>query len=202
MLKLILASASPRRIGLLKQVGLEFDIIPANIDEDSENFHDAGKYAMEMSRQKAVSVAERIRGSAGRDAFVLGADTVVGIDGKILGKPADADDARRMLKLLENRWHEVTTGITLVRADSLKAVTDREVTRVKVPPYPEGFLDRYILSGEPVDKAGSYAIQGFGSLMVERIEGCFFNVMGLPLFKLSRMLEREGFEVLSWKFKI
>lgn len=198
MLKLILASASPRRIELLKQIGLEFDIMPANIDEDSEGFSEAGKYAMEMSRQKALFVAQKIQRSASEDTFVLGADTVVGIDDHLLGKPADANDAARMLKLLENRWHEVTTGITLVRANTLEAITEREVTRVKVTTFPKGFLDRYLASKEPIDKAGSYAIQGFGSLMVERIEGCYFNVMGLPLFRLSQMLEREGHEALSW----
>lgn len=198
MLKLVLASASPRRIELLKQVGLDFDIVPANIDEDSQGYDEAGKYAMEMSRQKAIFVAEKIRNDIPKETFVLGADTVVGIDDHLLGKPEGEEDAARMLKLLENRWHEVTTGITLVRTDTMKAVTEMEVTHVKVSAYPAGFLERYLRSGEPFDKAGGYAIQGKGSLMVERIEGCYFNVMGLPLFRLSRMLEREGFEVLSW----
>ena len=198
MLKLILASASPRRIELLNQIGLEFDIMPANICEDSEGFLEAGKYAMEMSRKKAVSVAERIRHEASRETVVLGADTVVGIDDQLLGKPSDPDDAKRMLKLLENRWHEGTTGITLVRAGDMEAITESEVTRVKVSPFPEGFLERYLASKEPFGKAGSYAIQGLGSLMVERIEGCYFNVMGLPLFRLSRMLDRLGHKVLSW----
>jgi septum formation protein len=197
MLKLVLASASPRRIELLRQVGLQFDLMPANIDENSEGYFEAGKYAMEMSRKKAVFVAEQIN-MASKDTFVLGADTVVSIDGHLLGKPADKADAERMLKLLENRWHEVITGITLVRAIDGKTNTESEVTRVKVPPYPKGFLDRYTASKEVDDKAGSYAIQGLGSLMVEKIEGCYFNVMGLPLFRLSRMLEKEGYEILSW----
>jgi len=198
MLKLILASASPRRTELLKQVGLEFEIMPANISEDSAGFLEAGKYAMEMSRRKALFVARKIQAAASEDTFVLGADTVVGVEGHLLGKPVDEADAERMLKLLENRWHEVTTGITLVRANTLKAVTESEVTRVKIPPFPKGFLRGYIASGEPFDKAGGYGIQGLGSLMVERIDGCYFNVMGLPLFRLSRMLEREGYPVLSW----
>jgi septum formation protein len=198
LLKIILASGSPRRIELLKQVGLEFDIRPADIDEDSKGFDEAGKYAMEMSRQKALFVAGNIHSPDLKDTFVLGADTVVGIDDHLLGKPTDTEDAIRMLKLLENRWHEVTTGITLVKADTLETVTEMEVTHVKVSPFPQGFLERYVASKEPFDKAGAYAIQGLGSLMVERIEGCFFNVMGLPLFRLSRMLEREGCQVLSW----
>lgn len=198
MLRLILASASPRRIELLRQVGLKFDITPADIDEDSKGFDEAGKYAMEMSRQKALHVAQQIQHSAYPDTFVIGADTVVGIDDHLLGKPSGPEDARRMLELLENRWHEVTTGITLVRTGSLETLTEMEITRVKVSPYPKGFLERYIGSGEPFGKAGSYGIQGLGSLMVERIEGCYFNVMGLPLYRLSRMLERKGYKVLSW----
>ncbi len=198
MLKLVLASASPRRIELLKQVGFEFDIMPANIDEDSTGFFDAGKYALEMSRRKALLIAEKIRETSHNDTFVIGADTVVGIDGHLLGKPNNQDDAEAMLKLLENRWHEVTTGLTLVRVRDLTVKSGTEVTRVKMSAYPKDLLDRYINTGEPYDKAGSYAVQGFGSLMVERIEGCYFNVMGLPLFRLSRMLEQEGYGVLSW----
>lgn len=198
MFKLILASASPRRIELLKQVGLEFELMPANIDENSKGFDEAGKYAMEMSCQKALFVAENIRNSTTEETFVLGADTVVSIDDHLLGKPNDADDAIRMLRLLENRWHEVVTGITLVKAGTMEAITEMEVTHVKVPAYPQGFIERYIATKEPFGKAGAYAIQGFGSLMVERIEGCYFNVMGLPLFRLSRMLMREGYDILSW----
>lgn len=196
MLKLILASASPRRTDLLKQIGLEYKIIPANIDENSEGFFEAGKYAMEMSAKKAVSVAKRIQSTSTQDTFVLGADTVVSIDGHLLGKPVDADDCHRMLKLLENKWHEVITGLSLVRAVDLEINTDCEITRVKMPAFSQEFIERYIASKEPFDKAGGYAIQGIGSLMVERIDGCYFNVMGLPLYRLSKMLEREGYEVL------
>ncbi len=198
MLKLVLASESPRRIELLKQIGIDFDIIPANIDESPKEFAEAGKYAMEMSRRKALSVAEDIRTKVSGGTLVLGADTIVAVDGLILGKPTDSADAEHMLKLLENKWHEVITGITLVQTSNLEIISDMEVTRVKFSAYPEGFLARYIASGEPFDKAGGYGIQGLGSLMVERIEGCYFNVMGLPLFRLSRILERQGHEVLSW----
>jgi len=198
MLNLILASASPRRIELLKTVNLDFEIMPANIDEEPEGYNDARKYAMEMSKQKALCIAKKLKNSATEETYVLGADTVVSIDGIILGKPTDEDHAFRMLKLIENRWHEVITGLTLVNAKTLECRTESEVTRVKISPYPKGFLDRYLSTREPYDKAGSYGIQGLGSLMVECIEGCYFNVMGLPLFRLSRMLEMEGYEVLSW----
>jgi len=198
MLKIILASSSPRRIELLKQIGLDFEIIPANIKEEFEGNIEAGKYASEMSRQKAMTVAEKVKGKYNKDTYVLGADTIVVVDNIILGKPKDEDHAYRMLKLLENRWHEVITGLTLVNAETLKCITETEITRVKVPAFSNGFLERYLTSEEPYDKAGSYGIQGAGSLMVERIEGCYFNVMGLPLYRPSKMLENEGYKVLSW----
>jgi len=198
MLKIILASSSPRRTELLKQIGLDFEIIPANIKEEFEGNIEPGKYASEMSRQKAMAVAEKVKGKYNRDTYVLGADTIVVIDNIILGKPEDKNDAYRMLKLLENRWHEVITGLTLVNAETLKCITESEITKVKVPAFSEGFLERYLTLDEPYDKAGSYGIQGVGSLMVERIEGCYFNVMGLPLYRLSKMLENEGYKVLSW----
>ncbi len=198
MLKIILASSSPRRIELLKQVGLDFEIIPANIKEEFEDYMGAGQYASEMSKQKAMAVAKKVKGKYDKDTYVLGADTVVVIDNIILGKPVDENHAFRMLKLLENRWHDVITGLTLINAETLKCITETELTRVKFPVFSKGFLERYLTSKEPYDKAGSYGIQGTGSLMVECIEGCYFNVMGLPLYRLSKMLEKEGYEVLSW----
>ncbi|HHU90146.1 MAG TPA: septum formation protein Maf [Clostridiaceae bacterium] len=198
MLKIILASASPRRSELLKLIGLDFEIIPANIKEEFEGNMDAGKYASEMSRQKAMAVAKEVKGKYNKDTYVLGADTVVVADNKILGKPKDKNHAYGMLKLLENKWHDVITGLTLVNAETLKLSSETEITRVKIPAFSKGFLERYLASEEPYDKAGSYGIQGTGSLMVEYINGCYFNVMGLPLYRLSKMLEKEGYEVLSW----
>jgi septum formation protein len=198
MLRIILASSSPRRIKLLNLLRIDFDTIPANIEEDFEGYMGAGQYVMEISKQKAMSVAKKVRSQYDEDTYVLGADTVVVIDGFILGKPEDEDSAFRMLKLLENRWHDVITGMTLVNTETLKCITEIELTRVKISSFPKGFLERYLASSEPYDKAGSYGIQGLGSLMVECIEGCYFNVMGLPLYRLSKMLEKEGYEVLSW----
>lgn len=198
MLKIILASASPRRIELLKQVGLDFETIPANMKEESEGHMGAGQYAMEMSKQKAMAVAKKVKGKYNADTYVLGADTVVVIDNIILGKPIDENHAFRMLKLLENRWHDVITGLTLINTETLKCISENEMTRVRVSTYPKGFMEKYLATKEPYDKAGSYGIQGIGSLMVECIEGCYFNVMGLPLYRLSKMLEKEGYEVLSW----
>ena len=198
MLKIILASSSPRRIELLKLIGLDFEVIPADIDEEFDGYMGAGQYTLEMSKQKAMAVAKKVKGKYNEDTYVLGADTVVVIDNIVLGKPVDENHAFRMLKLLENRWHDVITGLTLVNTETLKCITETELTRVKFPAFSKGFLERYLTSKEPYDKAGSYGIQGTGSLMVECIEGCYFNVMGLPLFRLSKMLEKEGYEVLSW----
>lgn len=198
MLKLVLASASPRRVELLNQIGLEFDIVPADIDENSVGFTEAGKYAEEMSKRKALQVAESLREKNSEDALVLGADTVVSVEQKIFGKPADRSQAEYMLRQLENKWHEVTTGLTIVRTKTMEISSEREITRVKVPVFEPGFLDRYLSTREPYDKAGAYAIQGYGSLMVKCIDGCYFNVMGLPLYRLSRMLSGYGYNPLSW----
>lgn len=198
MLKLILASASPRRVELLKQIGIEFSIVPADIDENTIGFSDAGKYAVEMSKRKALQVAQAIIDEAGEDVLVLGADTVVSVDNRIFGKPNDRSQAQYMLKLLENKWHQVTTGMTLVRPKTMEVSSEREITRVKMPAFEPGFLDRYLSTEEPYDKAGGYAIQGYASLMVECIEGCYFNVMGLPVYRLSKMLLKYGYNPLSW----
>ena len=196
MPKLVLASASPRRIELLKQIGLEFTAKPADIDESARGFSDAGKYAVEMSRLKALFVAQSVE--AQEDVYVLGADTTVEIDGQILGKPEDYADAVRMLELIQGKWHRVFTGLSLIPAGKLEAITDLECTRVKIRSMDRDMINCYLDTGESFDKAGSYAAQGYGGLIVERIDGCFFNVMGLPIFKLSKLLEKQGFKMLSW----
>lgn len=198
MPKLILASASPRRIELLRQIGLEFTSIPSDVDESSYDFTDAGKYVEEMARRKALSVAQGLSGADRMDACVLGADTAVEIDGVILGKPVSYDDAFRMLETISGRWHRVYTGIALVRAEDLKTQTGLECTRVKIRDLDRDMISRYLETGEPFDKAGSYGAQGYGCLIVERVEGCFFNIVGLPIHRLSLMLEKQGFKVLSW----
>jgi len=198
MPKLILASASPRRKDLLTQIGLEFEAYPADIDETSIGYTDAGKYAEEMSRRKALMVAEKFYDIPGEEYLILGADTTVEIDGNILGKPQDYADAVRMLETIQGKWHRVITGITLVNAGTREVITDSEVTRVKIRPMTPEMIRAYLKTGESLDKAGAYGAQGFGSLIVERVEGCFFNVIGLPLHKLSLLLERQGIGMLSW----
>lgn len=198
MPKLILASASPRRKDLLTQIGLEFEAYPADIDETSIGYTDAGKYAEEMSRRKALMVAEKFYDIPGEEHLILGADTTVEIDGNILGKPQDYADAVRMLETIQGKWHRVITGMTLVNAGTREVITDSEVTRVKIRPMTPEMIRAYLNTGESMDKAGAYGAQGFGSLIVERVEGCFFNVIGLPLHKLSLLLERQGVGMLSW----
>ena len=198
MPKLILASASPRRRDLLRQIGLEFEAYPANIDENSLGYMDAGKYAEEMSRRKALMVAKNFYDAKDGEYLVLGADTVVEIDGAILGKPQDYDDAVRMLETIQGKWHRVITGITLINARTREILTDSEVTRVKIRSMTPGMIRAYLRTGEYRDKAGAYGAQGYGGIIVEKVEGCFFNVVGLPIYKLSKLLEKQGFEMLSW----
>ena len=197
MPKLILASASPRRKALLKQIGLEFEAYPADIDENSLGYMDAGKYAEEMSRRKALWW-QRIYSASDEEYLVLGADTTVEIDRTILGKPEGYDDAYRMLEAIQGKWHRVITGITLVNAKTREIITDSELTSVKIRSMTPGMIHAYLKTGEYRDKAGAYGAQGFGSIIVERVEGCFFNVIGLPIYRLSRLLEKQGFEMLSW----
>mgnify|MGYP003731702299 CR=1 FL=1 len=197
-MKLVLASASPRRKELLKQIGIAFEAVSADIDENSRGFSDASEYVMEMARQKALLVAERLADQGEAQGLVLGADTTVVIDGEILGKPTDYDDAFAMIRRIQGKWHEVITGIALVDIKTLTPLVDKECTRVKIRAMTDEMIEAYLATGESFDKAGSYGIQGYGSLMVEKLDGCYFNVMGLPIYRLSTLLEKEGFTMLSW----
>ena len=176
--KLVLASKSPRRAELLRAVGCEFEAVAANIDETRMESEDAVSYVERLAQAKAETVARQISG----DALVLGADTVVVIEGEILGQPRDGDDARRMLKLLSGKWHEVLTGIALVRGGSApRLMVDHQTTRVHFAELSSDEVDWYVSTGEPNGKAGSYAIQGRGALFIREIQGDYFNVVGLPL---------------------
>lgn len=189
--EIVLASASPRRAALLRQIGLEFDVIPSRIEEGVG----VGDPA-EVAEALALSKAEDVAGVAGR-AIVIGADTVVAVGGEILGKPIDCDDARRMLERLSGRVHSVVTGIAVIDAWAPRTVVDHEETRVWFKSLDPEEIDLYVESGEPLDKAGAYGIQGLGSVIVERIEGCYFNVVGLPLPRLSRILRTFGIDILK-----
>ena len=176
--RLVLASKSPRRAELLRAVGWDFEAVAANIDETRMESEDAVSYVRRLAQAKAETVAKKIS----TRALVLGADTVVVIDGEILGQPRDDDDARRMLKLLSGKWHEVLTGIALVRGgDAPRILVDHQTTRVRFCEMSVDEIDWYVSTGEPNGKAGAYAIQGRGALFIREIQGDYFNVVGLPL---------------------
>lgn len=191
MKEIILASASPRRSELLRQVGITFKVVPSGVEENINMRLLPQELAQELACSKAIDVAKQ----AGGNCLVIGADTIV-VKGKILGKPRNEEEAFTMLKSLEGEWHEVITGIAVTDAASMRTVKDFEMTRVKVRNLTDSMIYSYIKTGEPADKAGAYGIQGMGALLVERIEGCYFNVVGLPLMKLSCMLEEFGVKIL------
>ena len=185
--ELILASASPRRAEILRAAGWPFVARPADIDETRQADEAAIAYVERLAREKASAVARQL--SSG---LVLGADTVVLLDAEILGKPADADDAGRMLRALSGRWHEVVTGVALVRADNGQHSVAHERTRVRFAALSDAEIDWHAATGEPLDKAGAYAIQGRAALFIEEIQGDYWNVVGLPLRLLYRLLKKNS----------
>lgn len=186
-MKLVLASSSPRRRQLLAMVGAAFEVDPPTTEEYIPPGLAPAEVVVALASAKAEEVAARRP-----DDVVVGADTLVAVDGEILGKPRDAEEARRMLRRLSGRTHEVWTGLAIVHRARGRVARAAERTRVTFRPLEEGTIDRYVQTGEGLDKAGAYAVQGVGSLFVTRIEGCYFNVVGLPLARLSAMLEPFG----------
>jgi septum formation protein len=199
---LILASASPRRRELLTQAGFTFQVHPAHIPEDPHPNEDPIAYVIRVAREKAEAVFNQLTnlGAPGLDfqtwesndldkqsMQVLGADTTVTLDNQILGKPSDPADAARMLRLLSGRTHRVITGVAVVTASRTEVAA--EVTAVKFLTLSDQEIEAYIATGEPMDKAGAYAIQGRAARWIPRIEGDYFNVVGLPLFLVSTLLE-------------
>lgn len=183
---LVLASASPRRRELLAQAGFQFTVVPASIDEDLRSGENAVAYVTRLAREKAQSVYGRMESP--ESLVVLGADTtVVAPNGEVLGKPADAADAARMLRLLSGATHQVITGVAVASGSGVE--TAAEVTHVTVLTLSDEEIAAYIATGEPMDKAGAYAIQGYAARWIPRIHGCYFNVVGLPLALVSGMLE-------------
>lgn len=178
---LTLASASPRRKQLLEMLGIPLCVVPSAIEEIPRDGEDPPAYAERLAREKAESV---------RGEFVLGADTTVILDGELMEKPADAEDAVRMLTRLQGRTHEVRTAVALAAAGATRSRAD--VTRVTFRPASAETLAAYVATGEPMDKAGAYGIQGYGAALVERIEGDFFSVMGLPVRLVLDLLEEAG----------
>src|SRR6266540_3436542 len=184
---LILASSSPRRAELLSAAGIDFTVRAADVDETIGPNEPPRDYVVRLSREKARAV---VRG----DELALGADTTVVINGEIIGKPVDVEEAGRMLRALSGQWHEVLTGVTLARAD--RVISAVSSTRVKFAELSDAEIKWYVSTGEPMDKAGAYAIQGHASLFVERIEGSYSNVVGLPVQLTYQLARRMGVNLL------
>lgn len=183
-MRVILASASPRRVELFKQFHIAFDAIPSDIDEVTRPEETALQNVMGLALEKALKLS-----CNHSDALIIACDTIV-YDGRILGKPNNRDDAFSMLSSLSGKTHDVYTGIALVHIETNRKIVDYVCTKVTFNDLSERDILAYLDTGEAYDKAGAYGIQGFGSLLVDRIDGDFFNVMGLPLSKLNKMLKQ------------
>lgn len=183
-MRLILASNSPRRRELLRSAGIDFEVCPSNAQELRLEGEAPEDFVRRVACEKALDVAGRF--PPGR--IVLGADTIVVSQGRILGKPSSPEEAQRFLRLLSGVTHQVITGICVVRSPNEIAAAEREVTRVTFRRLEEDEIAQYVHSGEPMDKAGAYGIQGLASKFVPRIEGCYFNVVGLPVARVWEIL--------------
>lgn len=189
--RLVLASGSPRRKELLASLGLSFEIQVSDVDETIEHGADPVQIVQELAYRKAQAVANGLQ-----NAFVLGADTIVVLDRVILGKPTDAEDAKRMLNMLSGRSHHVYTGIAVVEAGGGRVIRDVQGTEVVMKKLTSEQIDAYIATGEPMDKAGAYGIQGLAAQFITEIHGDYFNVVGLPISLLADRLTECGFNVL------
>ncbi|AQW24688.1 Maf-like protein [Clostridium perfringens] len=192
-MKVILASKSPRRFEILEKIVKEFEVVQSNFDENTINFKgDIEKYVKDLSRNKAIEVSKRLN----EPSIVIAADTVVFQDGKVLEKPKNEEDAFSMLSSLSGNTHKVYSGICLINTYDDTVVTDCDCTEVRFSELNPRQIRNYINSGEPMDKAGAYGIQGLGGAFVEGIKGCYYNVMGLPLNKLYKALENYDITIL------
>lgn len=188
-MNVVLASASARRQELLKRLVEEYQVIVSDFDESSVQFNnDCRSYVMELARGKALSVARGLNSAS----LVIGCDTIVAYGGSVLGKPLDREDAFSMLKMLSGKKHQVYSGIALVNRSSGQVMSDYVMTEVKFDQLSDDEIRGYIATGEPMDKAGAYGIQGHGGVFVEEIHGCYYNVVGLPLNKLKNMIKGMG----------
>jgi septum formation protein len=183
--RIVLASASPRRHELLRLIGVDHDVCPAHLDEAPLSHETPAAHVERLARSKALAVAAREAG-----AVVIGADTEVVLDGEVLGKPADRRDAARMLRALSGRTHTVLTAVAVVRDRAV--VSGVESVEVTVRPLTDAQIEAYVATGEPMDKAGAYGIQGYGAVIVERVHGDYFAVMGLALGRLVALLGEVG----------
>lgn len=193
-IEIVLASSSPRRKDILESVGLEFSVISPEVDETPLSGEPPEDYAQRLSAEKALWVS----GGCAEDTIVIGADTVVVLDNDILGKPSDENDARAMLQKISGREHRVITAFSVVRAHSELLHSEIVETLVTVKNLAAPEIEGYIMTGEPMDKAGAYGIQGVGAFMVKEITGSYTNVVGLPLPELLEVLKSQGlFNIFS-----
>jgi len=189
--KLVLASSSPRREEILNQLKLNFTIVPSKINEESYNHQTAEELVQKLSVDKAKSVAELVE-----DALIIAADTVVVCDDKIIGKPADQEEAKEQLQFLQGREHRVITGLAVYSSDTGESYVAYSSTDVKMLEIGTERIEKYISTGEPMDKAGSYGIQGIGGLFIESINGSYYSVVGLPIHQLAEMLDKFDYSIL------
>jgi septum formation protein len=188
-MKVILASQSPRRRELLGLLRIPFDVRVADIDETMDPHLPAGEEVGRVSRNKAMAIA------ADENEIIIAADTIVVVDGRVLGKPQSPDHARQMLKSLSGRDHQVMTGVTVLKGKH--AITHTEVTHVTFRTLTDAEIDAYIATGEPMDKAGAYGIQGGAALFCEKLHGDYYNVMGLPVCRLGQLLKQIAPELME-----
>lgn len=191
MKQIILASSSPRRSELLKQLGLSFRTMTCEVDESAPGEYMPFQTVELLAVRKAMAAARMLE-----DGLVIGADTVVVLDGRVLGKPADPEDAVEMLSRLQGSCHEVYTGVALIDAGIGKVLVDHERTLVHFRNISEREIRSYVATGEPLDKAGAYGIQGLAAIFIKSLEGCYTNVVGLPLARLAEMLEQFNCRIL------
>ncbi|HUG32163.1 MAG TPA: Maf family protein [Acidimicrobiia bacterium] len=182
-MRLVLASASPRRAALLDQLGIKFDVSPPDVDEARRPDEEPAAYVERLAREKALA-------KVAADVVVVAADTAVVHDSHVMGKPAHPEEARSMLRRLQGEVHEVVTGLAVAGGDELHSVVD--ITSVRMLTMTDDEIDRYVDSGEPMDKAGAYALQGRGGVFIEAVSGSPFTVIGLPIHLLPRLLARAG----------
>lgn len=188
-MKIVLASASERRMELLGRIVEDFSVVVSNFDEESVKFKgNLGNYVVELSQGKAFASTDKVEG----EALIIACDTIVSCDGRILGKPKDRNDAVKMLQMLSGKTHQVYSGITVLNRSTGQYKSDYVKTEVRFSVLTDDEIIKYVESGEPMDKAGAYGIQGFGGVFVEEICGCYYSVVGLPINRLKYILRDMG----------
>jgi len=190
--RIILATGSPTRRKIAEKTGLKFEFIPSNYEENMELDLEPEKLVMELAHGKALDVAKNIN-----EGIVIGIDTFIYFNGQIIGKPKDKEDAYKILKALSNKVHLVYTGIAFIDAKEKKVIQDFDITKVKFRDLDEKEIIQYIESGEPMNKAGAYAIQENGDILIERVEGCYLNIVGFPYDKIIKGLKKLDVDVFE-----